>query len=265
MVKVPPEFQPRQRRPYPPNNTPSFEEYFFLTYDERLVNSDREYLPILWTSFYCNSGHKKAVVPLKRLQAFLNKLDKKKKYFTIVQYDDKFLNNVDHLDLKVFGLGCKGDYQLPLICQPQPYFYRSRRDIFACFVGKRTHKIREKMFSLNGEGYLISENMTIQDYCKTLSRSVFSLCPRGYGATSFRIAESLQYGAIPVYISDEYLIPHGFNFERYGLLLRPEDNVDEVLRSVPQSRIEVMQFEGRRFYRDYMGFAANRRIVYENI
>jgi len=37
--------------------------------------------------------------------------------------------------------------------------------------------------------------------------STFALCPRGFGNTSFRLIEAIEYGAIPVYISDVYSFP----------------------------------------------------------
>jgi hypothetical protein len=37
--------------------------------------------------------------------------------------------------------------------------------------------------------------------------SVFNLCPRGYGSTSYRLYESIQLGSIPVYVSDRQLLP----------------------------------------------------------
>lgn len=256
------EFQPRQRRPYPPHNTPDFEEYFLHTFDKSFV-SERIYLPVLWTNYYCNNRHGKALSAFNRLQRYLNRLDRKKNYYTIVQYDDRILHDVSHLDLKVFGLGCKGDYQLPLICQPHPFKFDNERTVFASFSGKRTHKIRDAVFNLKGEDVVISEGLKINEYCELLSKSVFSLCPRGYGATSFRIVESLQYGAIPVYISDEFLIPHGVDFSEYGVLINQGEDILKVLRSIPNDRIEQLQKSDA--YNKYMTFEVNRKIVYENI
>ena len=40
-----------------------------------------------------------------------------------------------------------------------------------------------------------------------MSNSIFALCPRGVGSTSFRLAEAMEYGCIPVYISDTFSLP----------------------------------------------------------
>src|SRR5690606_4276283 len=41
-----------------------------------------------------------------------------------------------------------------------------------------------------------------------MSRTVFALCPRGYGKTSFRLYESMQMGCVPVYIYDDPWLPY---------------------------------------------------------
>jgi hypothetical protein len=61
------------------------------------------------------------------------------------------------------------------------------------------------------------KKLPMKEYCNILARSVFALCPRGYGRSSFRIQESIQQGAIPVYISDEFVLP--YNEEFPGLLV----------------------------------------------
>jgi hypothetical protein len=131
----------------------------------------------------------------------------------IVQHDDCVLFNLHGADVKIFGMGCKGDVQLPLVCQPHKYeFKETNRSIFASFIGSITHPIRKKMVDeLQGkDGYFISTELTsLHTYCYIMSQSKYALCPRGYGKTSFRIQEALQYGAIPIYISDEFLFTKG--------------------------------------------------------
>jgi hypothetical protein len=40
-----------------------------------------------------------------------------------------------------------------------------------------------------------------------MADSVFALCPRGYGPTSFRLYEAMQMGCVPVYITDQAWLP----------------------------------------------------------
>ena len=41
-----------------------------------------------------------------------------------------------------------------------------------------------------------------------IKESYFSICPRGYGPTSFRLYESIQMGTVPIYISDKFFLPY---------------------------------------------------------
>jgi len=45
------------------------------------------------------------------------------------------------------------------------------------------------------------------DFKNLLADSVFGLCPEGFGHHSFRLLESMMFGAIPVVLSDEYVLP----------------------------------------------------------
>lgn len=213
IIDVPHEFTPKQLKPYPVDNETPFEEWFYKNYQPERNKSGRVYLPIQWTAFYCNNKHGRDRKAMNRLQLFINSLDRGKKYFSICQYDDGILNDVSHFDILKFGMGCKGDVQLPLVCQPHKYeFKETGRPIFASFIGSITHPIREQMVKeLQGkEGYFIStEPTSLHSYCYIMSQSKYVICCRGYGFSSFRIQESLQYGAKPIYLSNEFLFSEG--------------------------------------------------------
>lgn len=248
MIQVPEQFRPHIRVDYPPNNDLIFEEWFFknIRFSERMgFDGKRTYLPIFWTSYYVNHNYGNDKVKLQELQDFINSLDKSKKYFTIVQYDDGILNDVSGIDLKVFGMGGGHyDYPLPLIAKPHPYSFTSQRDIFCNFMGGLTHQIRKDLLGVaKRAGYLVStSSMPIEQYCLNLSRSVFTLAPRGYGVTSFRLMEAVQYGSIPVYISDHKMVPHNLAFD-YGVIIDPHDipNIDKILRSFTPEQIAEKQ------------------------
>jgi len=46
-------------------------------------------------------------------------------------------------------------------------------------------------------------------YHDLMARSIFTLCPAGYGRWSFRFVEALLNGSIPILLSDEYVLPFG--------------------------------------------------------
>lgn len=211
MMPIPAQLRPTQRLIYPPDNTMPFERWYFNNYT---ANDQRQrlYLPIQWTSLYCNNNFGKCGKTRQLIQTILNTLDKNKKYYTIVQYDDGILNDISKLDIKVFAMsGPRIDYPLPLLCTPHGFKFNCKRDIFASFIGRETHPIRTAMImQLHGkDGYYISTKPhSLKDYCEILARSKYALCPRGYGQSSFRIQEAIEYGAIPVYISDEHIEPY---------------------------------------------------------
>lgn len=223
---VPVQWRPVQNFRYPIDNAHTFERWFFDTF---LSGDTREriYLPVQWTAIYCNNkfGHDKRVID--QLQVYLNKLDTKKRYYTIVQFDDGILNNIDHLDLKIFSMGGgRVDYPIPLLCTPHRPQKGVKQDLIANFIGRETHPIRKSVMALKKqEGYYVSaEPHSMNEYTWHMSRSRFTLAPRGYGPTSFRLCEAIHAGSIPVYISDKHILPYNIPFD-YGLKLGPEDDI----------------------------------------
>lgn len=88
------------------------------------------------------------------------------------------------------------------------------KDILYSFIGfGRTHPTRPIIFRMqHPRNCVIIERFgwfheDSRQYKNVLSRSRFSLCPRGTGASTMRFWESLQAGAIPILISDEMTLP----------------------------------------------------------
>lgn len=270
--EVPAEFRPHIKHSYPGDNKLIFEEWFA---EQKIPTTERVYLPIFWTSYYVNNKYGKDLNAIKKLQDYIDTIDKTKKYYTVCQYDDGILNDLSGLDIKVFAMSKGYDYPLPLISKPHIFQFNSRRDIFANFIGRPTHPIRKNLFHLDKirllsgeERYFITDKIyTLIQYCEILSRSVFTLCPRGYGPTSFRIQEALQYGSIPVYISDEFVIPHNLMFENYGVIVTEKGlpNIDKLLRSIPPEEIKRKQQALPGMFKNYFSYEGNLKIILENI
>lgn len=258
IVTVPKHLMPAMPHAYPMNNKHEFERWFFDNIKPMDITG-RTYLPIFWTAYYVKANHGQLKAHIQHLQDFLNKLDKRKKYFTIVQYDDGILNDISHLDIKVFSMsGGRIDYPLPLIAQPLPTLPRVRKDIFCSFVGNITHPIRKELFRLQYlQGYYMStSNHKTKQFANILNRSQYVLCPRGYGPTSFRIQEALQYGAVPVYVSDKWIEPHNEN--NFMWCLKIEDDIDAFLREMSGVITEQM---ARDAYQKYFTYEANKRFI----
>lgn len=261
-VQVPDHFRPKHPMIYPGDNDPDFERWYYENYTGV---EGRTYLPIMWTAFYCKNGYGKQPGPIASLQRFLDRLDRSKKYFTIIQYDDGVLNDLKDLDIKVFSMsGTPMDYCLPLLCQDhKPINPMPKRDLFCSFVGRNTHPIRTEILKIKQPGWLITDKvMKMPEFCNTLARSVFTLCPRGYGPNSFRVTECMQYGSIPVIISDVVLNPHGIDVNTYGVRVMPSQikELPEILSEVDAQakRIQVIQT-----YEWYYTYKRNKDIIDE--
>ena len=256
MLQIPENFLIKTNHAYPPGNHMIFEQYFYERFCSELPETNRVYLPVQWTNFYISRDY--SVNNTGDLQNFLNSLDRSKKYFTVIQWDDGVLNDVSGLDLKVFASGGVGDYPIPLINMPHEYSPKTR-DIFASFLGCifGRHPIREKMFSHlhQKEGYAIFEKTNFFTFKDVMERSIFALCPRGYGKTSFRINEALNLGAIPVYMYDDPWIPFFdlIDFKEYGILIHESEveKTDEILKSYSENDIARLVKNGKIAYENY--------------
>lgn len=265
MIYVPDKFRPKHPFPYPADNHTEFERWYYENHP--LGTEDREYLPIFWTAYYCKhkfGQHKPAMVDL---QKFLDSLDRSKRYYTIVQYDNGIQNDLKDLDIMVFSMsGGRTDYPLPLISEKHGYDHMPvKRRYLYNFIGNLTHPIREDLVKLTyNPGALIrTTKHTIQAFCSVLMQSTFTLCPRGFGPTSFRIQESLQYGSIPVYTSDEFVIPHNIPFEDYGVLIEPGDvkNLHKILTSIPAKEITRRQEAIPHIYQTYFTYEGSQKAI----
>lgn len=245
MIYVPERFQPRHPFPYPPDNHTDFERWYHENHDGH--DHDRLYLPVMWTAYYCKHKFGRNAVAMEKLQTFLNRLDRTKKYYTIIQYDGGLLHDVSHLDIKMFSMsGGRTDYPLPLISLPHRYNPpTANRSLLYNFVGKLTHDIRRQIVERAhcSETYISTRTHGLDDFCDILNKSIFTLCPRGFGPTSFRIQEALQFGSIPVYVSDEFVIPHNIPFDQYGVIVKSTDvhRIDDILSSIPAEEIAGKQ------------------------
>lgn len=263
-------FQIRTNHEYPFHNKIIFEEFFLNYFTENNIDTKCIYLPILWTNFYISRDYGNS--NMDDLQACLDSLNRNKKYFTIIQYDDGILQNIDDLDITVFGSGGGGSkvlpkknlgYPIPLICQPNPSINKNRdRDILCSFVGviKGRHFIREKIKSLyeGTKDFFISESLGYDKFKDVLERSKFSLCPRGYGATSFRICEALQHGSIPIYVYDKDWTPwyDEFNFDDIGIKLPYNmlDSIQSIIYNKTDEEVAKYIENGKKIYKEFFDF-----------
>ena len=241
---------------YPPGNSPIFEEWLYDNFSR--IQTDRKLIPVHFTSYFVNNGYGHNKQALQDLQLFVDSLDRSQKWVTVVQYDDGVLVDFKDLDVLQFNMSQNVGIEMPLLCQPQPYKFHSQKKWLANFVGSKTHPIRESANSLlyHPDYYVSFQHHDIETYCRIIHESVFTLCYRGYGRNSFRIAEALQYGSVPVYISDEFINCFDANFEDYGIIITHEDQhrISEILESVPIEDVIKKQSKLKEVYQTYYTF-----------
>jgi hypothetical protein len=277
ITNTPEKFITKTNHTYPPFNDMIFEEYFYNYYKHNNIQTEREYLPVLWTNFYISRNY--AENNCSDMQHFIDDLDTSKKYFTVLQYDDGILQNINHLDIKVFCGGGGGQksvpeknlgYPIPLLCKPDPNINKNKeRNILCSFMGViNRHAVRNEMVNclLTKKGFLLQNSGDYERFKDIMERSIFSLCPRGYGATSFRICESLQHGSIPVYLYDKPWIPwkDEFDFNKIGILCHKDEikNLPELLNNKTEEDIKEYKENGEKIYKEYFDYeGCSKKII----
>jgi hypothetical protein len=247
-MNVPLEFiNPKQHVGYPPyNQSINFELYFYQEFINENIHTPLTYIPIQWTNYHIQNEFGKN---LKELNNFIKEgLSKNKNYFTVVQYDGG--PQIDLHNTLIFSQGGIFDINkkynnylpLPLITKKKLKKEGKEKVFLASFSGRHTHGIRKKVEKIlqHNEDIKItnldSMNSEFTDeqfnsYKDLISESYFSLCPRGYGPTSFRLYESISLGTVPIYISDDFFLPFKelIDWENLAVLIKPRE-----IKKIPQ-------------------------------
>ena len=134
----------------------------------------------------------------------------------------------------------------------------AKKDLLYSFVGARTCALRDKVLRLRSRRdvkiikrpqftYFVHSASTrarwMREYNNIMSRSRFSLCPRGNSLNTMRLTESFCAGAIPVVMADGICLPAGFDWSSCLVRVPEKDvhKVDEILRAIPLEREQQMR------------------------
>lgn len=257
--------RPPARYPvYPPYHTGDYlEEFFYKFYIKNKQEFDPTgytYIPIFWTNVYNNNENRHLV------QSYLNVLPEGK-YFTVSQHDDAVAEKLPTGTLNFEAGGNKTGIPLPLICSPLNVTVTplNDKDIFCSFVGSVLGPIREQMYYLynnDNELYFSPQHWTnqvapsrLEEFINTTKRSIFSLCPRGYGAQSFRLYEVMQLGSIPVFIYDREWFPFNddINWSDFCVLIHASkiSELKSILKDITVDQQQKMLDKGKEIYQQY--------------
>ena len=259
---------------YPPYHSGLYlEEYFFDFYQrniDRFSKLNRQYVPIFWTNCYVNGVQEGwgEAVSLQDIQNEINTLDLNKGYFTVCQHDDAPANPLPNNTL-VFSAGgniiVPGVVPIPLICGRLAPQEKQEKEYLASFVGSTTHNIRNAMteslkdhsdvyISTSGWNPQVKHEQ-LEDFVSASTKSKFVLCPRGYGASSFRLYEAMQLDAVPVYISDRFWLPwtHELNWNEFSVLIAENQIPDlyNILSSIDDDAYKKMKMKIHEIYDNY--------------
>lgn len=90
----------------------------------------------------------------------------------------------------------------------------------------------------------------VDDFELVARNSVFTLCPAGYGRWTYRLFQAIQWGSIPVLLSDDYVPPFGDTIPWDTFCIRmPERNIatlDAYLRTMSAEDVARYQAALRR-------------------
>ena len=116
---------------YPPYHEGLYlEDRFYELYKERDIILNRFYIPVFWTTCYCDNK-------ISGLQDAINRLNPNMKYFTVAQHDDAIRETLPPDTICFNAGGNGGGIPIPLVCSPikdeiKPIV--DKRDIFCSFV-----------------------------------------------------------------------------------------------------------------------------------
>ncbi len=248
--------------PYPPYHTGEYlEEYFYAYYKQNKISFDKTgytLIPVFWTNIY----HTRENINL--VQPYLDSLPNDK-YFTVSQHDDAVREVLPENTISFEAGGNGTGIPLPLICSPLPQYETLEKDIFCSFVGSTTHNIRNQIADLYGRDssfVFVNKSWTLEVcnddfnvFINTTRRSKFTLCPRGYGAQSFRLYEALQLESVPVVVYDKrwFAFEDRIDWSSFCVLVHCNEieTIKDRLLQIDDSQYQSMLKSGKRIYSEY--------------
>jgi hypothetical protein len=248
---------------------PWIENSFYNYFMENKPKLNRTYIPVFWTDMQVANRGKEIKT------SFLQNLDPNKKYFTVVQHSAGISTEEVPENVMIIGSGRASDLCIPLQKNQPPQIIEKPKKYFCTFFGSfTTDKIRPQMKKslekLAKERPIVIEpkNPKWEEF---MERSIFSLCPRGVGPTSFRISEAISFNSIPIYIWEkELLLPYKdeLNWEKdIGILINSKDikKLPKILKSISPEEIRHRQKMMKKHYKKYYTYEGVCKYICEKL
>ena len=155
-------------------------------------------------------------------------------------------------------------------------------DLLFSFMGRNCHPCRDRIFAAS----YARKDLLIEDtsrfnafshvkedkdadqrrYFDVALRSKFMLCPRGVGASSIRLFESLRLGIAPIIVSDAWLPCVGPEWERAAIFVKEAevDRVDEIV-AAHEPRWQEMGLAARQIHETFFSEKTYFNFLIRNI
>ncbi|KAG7351575.1 hypothetical protein IV203_010935 [Nitzschia inconspicua] len=243
------------------------------------------YIPLTpaWTDIYVDGGYKTETNgsgAMELVTALRDVLRPNVIYITVCQNDDGFPGNDPHFEriqrqynILVLSSGGYGHVPIPLLKQPEYTVSKTilrramrvpvhKRRHFVSYVGSLHHapddmrRIMMMMDTIGYDHYYYGR----WKWRHMMYQSKFSLCPRGFGRTSYHVMETLQMGLIPiqVYIDDDIpWMPYSSTILSNISFTTSLSNLPiliQQLKNMSDSEIDAIEHDIRRFIPDYFTY-----------
>jgi hypothetical protein len=123
----------------------------------------------------------------------------------------------------------------------QTVAYHQKKYLFSFVGASRTHPIRQKILEIKCDRSYLKDTFNQnsweisgfdkekyqKEFADICFNSKFILCPRGIGANSYRLYESMEIGVAPVIISDDWVPMVGPKWEEFSIRV-PQADIDKI-------------------------------------
>jgi len=227
---------------------------------QRLSDVFGPFVPLLvnWVDLFVNANPTRFRYPTNFVRDLQKVLRQDVLYVTVSQNDEGILGSQRenlHLDnILVLSAGGYGHVPIPLLKQPTAICPDSKPGlrqfstsfdgfIDRAFLRRQMRNIVRKLSKSKGLKAHIGRSQAWQQI-RCDSRSY--LCPRGFGRTSYRLAETIQAGRVPLFVySDVPWIPYRDRFREFGFAVTTSKLEQVLLRINSLNETEIRKLEHR--------------------
>mmetsp|Transcript_26953 Transcript_26953/g.59228 ORF Transcript_26953/g.59228 Transcript_26953/m.59228 type:complete len:410 (+) Transcript_26953:149-1378(+) len=232
------------------------------------------YIPILipWTDIWVKNRFQ---YPQDLIATMKDLLREDVMYITINQNDDGLVGRCTEFNdiqnkyhITVLSAGGYGHVPVPLLKQPEaplPKIPLNERKHLVSYVGSKNNapdNMREVTIAhMEKAGHYYFKGSEWRDI---MAQSKFSLCPRGFGRTSYHVMETLQMGLIPIQVYlDQPWLPYANLMKNVSYTVTNDELPDLFLHlsKMPDSEVEELEARIGKLREDYFSFEGTMKQI----